>query len=435
LKYSKMMKYTPIDSQLFIDNRKRLTQLLKPKSMVLLTSNDFMPTNADGTMGFKQNSDLFYLTGIDQEESLLLLFPDCPIARYREVLFLRETNEHIAVWEGYKYTREHAQEVSGIETIFWTHNLDGILKLVAFEAENIYLNLNEHTRNSSEVETREMRLAHATKQRYPLHKFERLAPLMHQLRAIKHPIEVALLKEAARITKLGFERVARFVKDGVYEYELEAEFIHEFIRNRSGGFAYTPIIASGGSSCVLHYIENSRVCRDGDILLLDVAANYANYNADLTRSIPVSGRFSPRQKAVYGAVLRAMKFTKSMMKPGALWDENQQEVEKFIESELIGLGLLDKTDVKNQNPDSPLYKRYFMHGVSHFLGLDVHDVGNKYRRFESGMVFTCEPGIYIKEEGLGIRLENNILITENGNEDLMANIPLEIEEIEDLMNG
>jgi Xaa-Pro aminopeptidase len=430
-----MMKYTPIDSQLFIDNRKRLTQLLKPKSMVLLTSNDFMPTNADGTMGFKQNSDLFYLTGIDQEESLLLLFPDCPIARYREVLFLRETNEHIAVWEGYKYTREHAQEVSGIETIFWTHNLDGILKLVAFEAENIYLNLNEHTRNSSEVETREMRLAHATKQRYPLHKFERLAPLMHQLRAIKHPIEVALLKEAARITKLGFERVARFVKDGVYEYELEAEFIHEFIRNRSGGFAYTPIIASGGSSCVLHYIENSRVCRDGDILLLDVAANYANYNADLTRSIPVSGRFSPRQKAVYGAVLRAMKFTKSMMKPGALWDENQQEVEKFIESELIGLGLLDKTDVKNQNPDSPLYKRYFMHGVSHFLGLDVHDVGNKYRRFESGMVFTCEPGIYIKEEGLGIRLENNILITENGNEDLMANIPLEIEEIEDLMNG
>lgn len=429
------MKYAPISSELFVGNRNRLTKLLKPKSMALLNSNDIMPTNADGTMGFRQNTDLFHLTGIDQEESILLLFPDSPIEKYREILFLRETNDHIAVWEGYKYTKQHAHEVSGIQTILWTHQLDGVLRQIVFEAENIYLNQNEHSRNSSEVQTRDTKFVNMMKDRFPLHKLERLAPLMHNIRAIKQPIEVELLNEAVRITKAGFERVARFVKPGVMEYELEAELLHEFVRNRSTGFAYTPIIASGASACVLHYIENNRPCKDGDILLLDVAAEYANYNADLTRSIPVNGRFTPRQKQVYSAVLRAMKFCKNLMKPGALWDENQKEVENFLEAELIGLGLLDKHEVANQNPDNPLYKKYFMHGVSHFLGLDVHDVGNKYRRFEAGMVFTCEPGLYIPEEGLGIRLENNILITETGNLDLMASIPIEIEEIEDLMNS
>ncbi|MFN8356433.1 MAG: aminopeptidase P family protein [Spirosomataceae bacterium] len=429
------MKYAPIPSELFVTNRQRLTAMLKPKSMALLNANDIMPTNADGTMGFRQNTDLFHLSGIDQEETMLLLFPDCPIEKYREVLFLRETNEHIAVWEGYKYTKDHAREVSGIQTILWTHQFDSVLKTIVFEAEHLYLNQNEHTRNASEVQSRDAKFVIQMKDRFPLHHFERLAPLMHHIRAIKQPIEVSLIQEAIRITQAGFERVAKYVKPGVMEYELEAEFLHEFVRNRSTGFAYTPIIASGASACVLHYIENNRPCKDGDILLLDVAAEYANYNADLTRSIPVNGRFSPRQRQVYTSVLNAMKFCKSLMKPGALWDENQKEVERFLESELIGLGLLDKQDVENQNPDFPLYKKYFMHGVSHFLGLDVHDVGNKYRRFEPGMVFTCEPGLYIPQEGLGIRLENNILITSDGNVDLMADIPLEIEEIEELMNG
>jgi Xaa-Pro aminopeptidase len=428
------MKYAPIDPQLFIENRRRLLSLLLPKSLAIFNANDFMPTNADGTMGFRQNSDLFYLTGIDQEETILLLFPDAPRPEWREILFLRETNEHIAVWEGYKYTREHAQAVSGIETIMWSHQLEGMMKWLAFEAQYLYLNTNEHSRNASEVQTRDARFIQRMKESYPLHRFERLAPLMHHLRATKSAVEVGLLQEAIRITQLGFERVARFLKPGVMEYEIEAEFLHEFVRNRSNGFAYQPIIAAGGNSCVLHYIENSRPCHDGDLLLLDVAASYANYNADLTRVLPVSGRFTPRQRAVYEAVLRTMKFTKSCMKPGATWDDNQRETEKFIEAELVQLGLLSKEAIAHQDPKNPLYKRYFMHGVSHFLGLDVHDVGIKYRAFEPGMVFTCEPGIYIPEERIGIRLENNILITENGHTDLMESIPLEADAIENLMN-
>jgi Xaa-Pro aminopeptidase len=429
------MKYQPINNQLFIQNRKNFTDALKPKSLAIFNSNDIMPTNADGTMGFKQNADLFYLSGIDQEESILVLFPDCPDPKHREILFIRETSEHIAIWEGYKYTIEHAREVSGIKTIYWTKNFDSILKVIGFEADNLYLNTNEHFRSSSEVQTRDAKFILQMQQIFPLHNYERSALIMHKIRTIKSEFEVELLKEAARITELGFRRILKFVKPDVQEYEIEAEFIHEFTRNRSKGFAYTPIIASGESAIVLHYIENSRPCKSGDVILLDVAAEYANYNADMTRSIPVSGRFTKRQKDVYNAVLRAMRFGNSIMNPGILWEDYQKECEKFIESELIGLGLLDKTDVKNQNPDQPLLKKYFMHGMSHHLGIDVHDVWNKYRPFEAGNVFTIEPGIYIKEEGLGIRLENNVLITENGNIDLMANIPIEAEEIEDLMNS
>jgi Xaa-Pro aminopeptidase len=429
------MKYQPINNQLFIQNRKNFTDALKPKSLAIFNSNDIMPTNADGTMGFKQNADLFYLSGIDQEESILVLFPDCPDPKHREILFIRETSEHIAIWEGYKYTIEHAREVSGIKTIYWTKNFDSILKVIGFEADNLYLNTNEHFRSSSEVQTRDAKFILQMQQFFPLHKYERSALIMHKIRTIKSEFEVELLKEAARITELGFRRILKFVKPDVQEYEIEAELIHEFTRNRSKGFAYTPIIASGESAIVLHYIENSRPCKSGDVILFDVAAEYANYNADMTRSIPVSGRFTKRQKDVYNAVLRAMRFGNSIMNPGILWEDYQKECEKFIESELIGLGLLDKTDVKNQNPDQPLLKKYFMHGMSHHLGIDVHDVWNKYRPFEAGNVFTIEPGIYIKEEGLGIRLENNVLITENGNIDLMANIPIEAEEIEDLMNS
>ncbi len=429
------MKYFPIPNSLFSRNRHRLSNLLKPKSIAILHSNDVLPTNADGTLRFRQNNDLFYLSGIDQEESIVVLFPDAPDEKHREILFLRETNEHIAVWEGYKYTKEHAREVSGIQTIYWTHQFNTIIRTLIFEAEHIYLNTNEHTRADIITETRDARFIKTYQSLYPLHKFERLAPLMHNLRAIKQEEEVPLLQEAMRITEDGFRRLLSFVKPGVWEFEIEAELLHEFVRQRSKGFAYEPIIASGANACVLHYLANDQQCKAGDVILLDVAAEYANYNADLTRSIPVSGRYTPRQRQVYEAVHRVMNESIAMLVPGNLWDEYHREVGKLMESELKGLGLISQHDIDHQDPDWPAYKKYFMHGTSHFLGLDVHDVGNKYRRFEPGMVFTCEPGIYIPEEGLGIRLENNILITEGGNIDMMASIPVDADEIETLMNA
>ncbi|MCF2500902.1 aminopeptidase P family protein [Dyadobacter chenhuakuii] len=428
------MRYAPIGKELFIENRRRLTQLLRPKSLVILNSNDLMPTNADGTMGFKQSTDLFYLTGVDQEETILVLSPEHPDEKLREVLFLRETNETIAVWEGEKLTKEQAREVTGIKTIYWTHQYETVFRNIVFEADQVYLNTNEHTRNDSLVQTRETRFINEFREKYPIHTLARLAPLMHQLRAIKQPKEIELLQKACDITKLGFERLLTFVKPDVQEFEIEAELLHEFVRNRSKGFAYQPIIASGANACVLHYIQNDQPCKDGDVLLLDVAAEYANYGADLTRSIPVNGRFTKRQRDVYDAVLRVFKAAKGMLVAGNIWDEYHLEVGKIMESELIGLGLITKDDIAKQDPETPAYKKYFPHGTSHFLGLDIHDVGNKYRRFEAGMVFTCEPGIYIREEGLGIRLENDILITEDGNRDLMAHIPIEAEEIEELMN-
>lgn len=428
------MRYAPIGKELFIENRRRLTQLLKPKSLVILNSNDIMPTNADGSMGFKQSTDLFYLTGVDQEETILVLSPEHPDEKLREVLFLRETNEMIAVWEGEKLTKDQACEQTGIKTIYWTHQYETVFRNIVFEAEQVYLNTNEHTRNDSQVQTRETRFVNEFKEKYPIHTLARLAPLMHQLRAIKQPKEIELLQKACDITKLGFERLLKFVKPGVQEFEVEAELLHEFVRNRSKGFAYQPIIASGANACVLHYIQNDRPCKDGDILLLDVAAEYANYGADLSRSIPVNGRFTKRQRDVYDAVLRVFKAATGMLVTGNIWDEYHLEVGKIMESELIGLGLITKDDIAKQDPETPAYKKYFPHGTSHFLGLDIHDIGNKYRRFEPGMVFTCEPGIYIREEGLGIRLENDILITEDGNIDLMAHIPIEAEEIEEMMN-
>ncbi|CCH00755.1 peptidase M24 [Fibrella aestuarina BUZ 2] len=431
------MRYSPIDSQLFVQNRQRLTQLLPGKAMVILNANDILPTNADGTLPFRQSSDLFYLSGVDQEESRLVLFPEHPDPKFREVLFLRETSELIEIWEGHKLTKAEAEATSGIpqKQIYWNTQFEAIFTQMVFEAQVVFLNANEHTRNGNEVETREARFVADFKRQYPLHTLARLAPLMHQLRAIKLPQEVALLQQAIDITDGMFRRLLGFVKPGVWEYEIEAEMMHEFLRNRSRGAAYTPIIASGKNACVLHYIENNAQCQAGEVLLLDLGAEYANYNADMTRSIPVSGRFTPRQRAVYDAVLRVMRAATQLLVTGNIWDNYHREVGKIMESELIGLGLLDRHEVAKQDPDAPLYKKYFMHGTSHFLGLDVHDVGNKYRRFEPGMVFTCEPGIYIREEGLGIRLENNILITETGNIDLMANIPVEADEIEALMNA
>ncbi|WP_018620939.1 aminopeptidase P family protein [Spirosoma luteum] len=430
------MRYLPIDNQLLITNRQRLTQLLKPKSLVVLNANDIMPTNADGTMTFRQNNDLFYLSGVDQEETRLVLFPEHPDPKFRELLFLRETSELIEIWEGHKLTKAEAEQVTGIpqKQIFWMNQFETIFIQLVYEADFVYLNTNEHTRAGVAVQTQDARYVDEFRQKYPLHQLERLAPLMHQLRAIKQPQELPLIQKAIDTTETMFRRLLTFIKPGVWEYEIEAEMMHEFLKNRSRGAAYSPIIASGANACVLHYIDNSAQCNDGDVILLDIGAEYANYNADMTRSVPVNGRFSPRQRAVYDAVLRVMNEATQMLRPGNLWDEYHREVGRVMESELIGLGLLDKAEVAKQDPDAPLYKKYFMHGTSHFLGLDVHDVGNKYRKMEPGMVFTVEPGIYIREEKLGIRLENNVLLTESGNIDLMKNIPVEADEIESIMN-
>lgn len=430
------MRYDPIDSSLFIENRKRFASQMKPNSVAIFHSNDIMPTSADGTMPFKQHSDIFHLTGVDQEESVLFLFPDAKEDSMKEVLFVRETNEHIAVWEGHKLTKEEATQVSGIETVMWVQSFESVLRTQVFEAEHIYLPTNEHLRAGglAAIETQIDRFRKRCMEIFPLHEYERAAPIMHRIRAIKSPIEVALIQEACHITEKGFRRLLDFVKPGVWEYEVEAELAHEFLRNRSRGFAYDPIIASGASSCVLHYISNNRQCKDGDLLLMDVGAEYANYSSDMTRCIPVSGRFTDRQKAVYNAVLRTMQAAKAMLLPGNNLTDYTKEVSALVEKELIDLGVLDKHDVAKQDPKNPLYKKYFMHGVSHHLGIDVHDYGNKHHKFEAGMVFTCEPGIYLLDESIGVRLENDILITEHGPVDLMQSIPVEVEEIEELMN-
>jgi len=427
------MKYQPIDKELFCHNRRNFSRQLKPSSIAVFHSNDIMPTNADGTMAFRQNSDLFYLSGIDQEESILVLFPDSKDERMKEVLFIRESNEHILTWEGYKYTKEQAREVSGIQTVFWVQEFKQVLNTLMAEAEHVYLNTNEHLRAVVEVETRDARFIKWCKEVYPLHKYERSAPIMHYLRAIKSDIEIALIRQACQITELGFRRLLKFIKPGVMEYEVEAEICHEFIRNRSRGPAYESIIASGANACILHYTDNSRECKDGDLLLMDFGAEYANYAADMTRTVPVNGTFTKRQREVYDAVLRVMKAATQMLVPGNSLDQYHAFVGTVMENELIGLDLLNESDVRNQDPAKPLYRKYFMHGTSHFLGLDVHDVGNKYRPFEAGMVFTCEPGIYIKEEGIGVRLENDILVTKDGPVDLMKDIPLEAADIELLM--
>lgn len=429
-----MKKYDSISPELFIQNRKRFAAQMLPNSIAVFLSNDEMPRSADGTFPFRQNSDIFYLSGIDQEKSILVLFPDCAKEGFEEVLFLRETNEHIATWEGHKYTKEQAQQVSGIKKIMWLNQLEPVFSELVQLAEHIYLNLNEHSRYESDVPYKDLRFAREMRERFPLHDFRRAAPVLHQIRSIKSDIEIDLMRRAIDITDKAFDRVLRFVKPGVTEYEIEAEIVHEYLRHRATGPAYGSIIASGADSCCLHYTDNNKVCQNGDILLMDFGAEYANYAADLSRTIPVNGRFSPRQRAVYDAVLRVKNGATALLRPGTLIDDYHREVGKMMEAELLQLGLLSKADIQQQNPEWPAYKKYFMHGTSHFLGLDVHDVGHKYRPMQPGMVFTCEPGIYIKEEGLGIRLENDVLVTDSEPLDLMAHIPIEAEEIEDLMN-
>ncbi len=429
------MKYETLNTELFIDNRKNFCKQLKSNSLAVFNANDEFPRSGDQNYNFKQNADLFYLSGIDQEQTILLLFPDCPNPLYREVLFLRQTNEHIAIWEGHKFTKAEAQKTSGIQNIYWIEDFWNILPAVMHYAENVYLNTNENDRYAHVVPYRDIRFIEDIKSKYPLHNYERAALITRDLRSRKSAIEVEYIKRACQITRDAFVRVLKFVKPGVTEYEIEAEIIHEFIRQRATGHAYPPIIASGRNACVLHYNDNNQVCKDGDVILFDFGAEYANYNADLSRSIPVNGKFTQRQKDVYNAVHHVMKEAKKMLISGTVWNEYHDEVGKIVSHELIKLGLLDKHDVARQDPAMPAYKKYFMHGTSHHLGLDVHDVGNRYKPFEAGNILTCEPGIYILEENLGIRLENNILITNNGNIDLMADIPLEAEEIEDIMNS
>lgn len=409
---------------------------MKPSSLAVFNSNDIYPVSADSTLPFAQHRDIFYLSGVDQEESILVLFPDCPKAKHREILFLKETNAHIAVWEGEKLTKEKAFETAGVKTVYWLKDLEKVLFELMTQCDTIYINTNEHYRANVETETREDRFTKWLLNKYPAHSVAKSNPILQRLRSVKDQIELNLMQHACDITEKGFRRILNFVKPGVWEYNLEAEFMHEFLNNRSKGFAYTPIIASGNNANVLHYIENNQQCKAGDLILIDAGAEYANYASDMSRTIPVSGRFSDRQKAVYNAVNRVKNDATKLLVPGTLWEDYHIEVGKLMTSELLGLGLLDKADVQNENPDWPAYKKYFMHGTSHHIGLDTHDYGLLHEPMQTNQVFTVEPGIYIPNEGFGIRLEDDVVIQSKGEPfNLMQNIPIEVEEIEDIMNS
>lgn len=431
------MKYDKIDNALFRHNRERFVKKMKPGSIAIFHSNYQYSWNGDAMYKFKQNSDFFWMSGIDQEDSVLVVFPDCPIPEYRECLFLLETNEHIAIWEGHKYTKEEATEASGIENVFWNNNYLDKLRPIINMADNIYLPLNENDRFQPKSPYKALDFANELRLLYPLHNYERAGKILQRLRAVKSSYEIDITRKAVAISKKGWERILRFTKPGVWEHEIEAELIHEFISNKANGFSFDPIVATGANACVLHYIENNKQVKDGDLILVDCGADYANYASDMTRCLPANGRFSPRQKDVYNAVLSVMKQARELLKPGTMLMEYHDVVGGMMEKELMDLKLIDKTDIKNQDPAWPAYKKYFMHGTSHFLGVDVHDSGMRYEPMEAGHLFTCEPGIYIQEEGIGVRIENNIVIQENGYVDLMdeVNMPIEVEEIEEIMNS
>lgn len=419
-------------AELFILNRRRLKERLLPGSLALLNANDVPPANADGTLAMQPNSDLFYLTGVEQEQSILLVFPDAEDEKHREILFLREPSGENQLWEGHKLTKDEARKLAGIQAVHWLADFPRLFHRLMCEAQHVYLNSNEHNRAVIEVESRDARFIAETMRRYPLHDYHRLAPLMHQLRAVKSEEELKLIRRACEITRAGFLRAARFTQPGVNERDVQAEFAHEFIRS-GAKFAYQPIIASGLNACCLHYNANSEICRKGDLLLLDVAAAFSNYNSDLTRTIPVSGRFNPRQKKVYNAVLRVLRQCVKNLVPGKKTRDWQKEAENLVEKELVDLGLLTTRQIRNQDANSPAVKKYFMHGIGHSLGLDVHDVVSARPTIQAGWVLTVEPGIYVPEERLAVRLENDVLVTENGQVDLMADIPIEPDEIESLM--
>ena len=430
------MKYRPISSELFVKNRAKFTAQMQPNSLAVFNSNDIFSTGADSTLPFHQHRNIFYLSGIDQEESILILFPDANNSKHKEILFIKETNEHIAIWEGAKLSKKQATEVSAVQTVYWLKDFDVLFEAVMREVQTVYFNNNNHYRKAVEMETREDRFIKKLKNDYPNHKIENNFPIMQALRGVKEAEEIHLIQQACNITEKGFKRVLGFVRPGVMEYEIEAEYSHEFLKNRSKGFAYTPIIASGYNACVLHYIENNKVCKDGDLLLMDVGAEYANYSSDMTRTVPVNGHFTDRQKAVYQAVLNVKNEATKMLVSGTLWEAYHEEVGKLMTSELLGLGLLDRADIQNQDSKKPAYKKYFMHGTSHHLGLDTHDYGVLKEPMVANMVFTVEPGIYIPEEKMGIRLEDDVVIQSSGAPlNLMKNIPIEVEAIETYMNS
>ena len=430
------MKYHAIDPGLFVKNRIKFAAQMQSSALAVFNSNDIFSTGADSTLPFHQHRNIFYLSGVDQEESILILFPDAKNSMHKEILFLKETNEHIAIWEGSKLSKKQATEVSGVQTVYWLSDFDSIFDILMKEAEIVYFNNNNHYRKAVEMETREDRFIKRVKSNYPKHRIENNFSIMESLRGVKEPEEIELIRKACNITEKGFRRVLGFVEPGVMEYEIEAEYVHEFLKNRSKGFAYTPIIGSGYNACVLHYIENNQRCNDGDMLLMDVGAEYANYSSDMTRTIPVNGRFTARQKAVYQAVLNVKNEATQMLVSGTLWEAYHKEVGKIMTSELLGLGLLDKAAVQNQDPKKPAYKKYFMHGTSHHMGLDTHDYGALKTPMVENMVFTVEPGIYIPEEKMGIRLEDDVVVQSSGAPiNLMKDIPIEIDAIESLMNA
>ncbi|MGM0635532.1 MAG: aminopeptidase P N-terminal domain-containing protein [Bacteroidota bacterium] len=429
------MRYEPISRDLFIHNRKNFTAEMKPNSLAVFNSNDIYPIGADSTIPFQQDRNIYYLSGVDQEESVLVLFPDAPKEKHREILFLKETNEHIAVWEGEKLTAEKALEQTGIKTVYWLKDFHKIFNELMAQCETVYINTNEHYRANVVTETREMRFNKWLRENYPAHQVAKSNPILQRLRSVKHELELEVMQKACNITNKAFRRILDYTKPGVWEFELEAEIMNEFLRNRSRGFAYTPIIASGKNATVLHYIENKHQCKEGELILFDVGAEYANYCSDMSRTIPVSGKFSDRQKQIYNAVNRVKKEATKMLTPGVIWEEYHVEVGKLMTSELLDLKLLDKADVQNENPEWPAYKKYFMHGTSHHIGLDTHDYGLLHEPMKANQVFTVEPGIYLPDENIGIRLEDDVVIQENGEpKNLMGDIPIEIEEIEDLMN-
>ena len=429
------MRYKNINADLFIRNRKKLVNNLKPNSVVIVLSNDESQRNGDQFHPYRQSSDMFYLTGLDQEKCILCLCPDHPTESLREIVFTVQTNDSMVTWYGHKYSLEQAKEVSGATTVKWLDSFDDTVKDLILRSENIYLNTYENARFSCDVASRELRYAKGLKKEFPLHNYERLNPLLTEFRLCKEPEEIEMMQQACDITEKAFRRVLKTTRPGIMEYEVEAEITHEFISNGAGGHAYYPIVASGVNACVLHYIKNDQRLKNGDLILLDFGAEYGNYAADLTRTIPINGKFNKRQKDCYNAVLRVMRKATQLIVPGTTIEQINKDVTKLMEAEMIGLGLFTAKDVKEQNPDSPMYFKYYMHGNSHFLGLDVHDVGTRQVVLKPGMVLSCEPGLYIKEEEIGIRIENDILVSENGPIDLLKNVPIEVEEIEALMKG
>ena len=430
------MRYIPLSSSFYRSNRARFMDAISQGGLAVFNSNDIYPISADSTMPFQQHRDIFYLSGIDQEESVLLLFPDAKNSNHREVLFVKKTNNHIAVWEGAKLSQKEATNISGIQTVLWTDDFNSLFNQLTKEAKSIYFNTNEHYRANIETQTREDRFIEWAKKKYPTHQHEKSNFILQRLRSLKHKEEICQIQQAINITEKGFRRVLDFVRPGVWEYEIEAEFVNEFIKNRSKGFAYSPIIASGRNSNVLHYTQNNSKCQSGDLILIDVGAEYGNYASDMTRTIPVSGKFTPRQRRVYDAVRKIGEESMQLLVPGTLIKEYNQEVGKIMSSALIDLGLLDKKDLNIKDKKNPAYKKYYMHGTSHHLGLDTHDYGLIEEPIEPNMVLSVEPGIYIPEESFGIRIEEDVVVQEKGGPiNLTKNIPKDPDEIEFLMSS